>query len=116
MLQSAHLPARLGRRSDRSAIPTPFTRQGRPRIRRLTSGLRPGLTNMKLSRFVPYYAGAAERGTIAKAREDSFGKRDALKAMRVYCSKWCLNRALVTELPIQLNCPQILQTRSTLAR
>jgi hypothetical protein len=44
---------------------------------------------MKLSKFVPYYdrligqtLGADERGTIAKAREDSFGKRDALKAMR----------------------------------
>jgi hypothetical protein len=37
---------------------------------------------MKLSRFVPYYAGADERGTIAKAREDSFEKRDALTAMR----------------------------------
>ncbi|VXC39411.1 hypothetical protein SPHINGOT1_10041 [Sphingomonas sp. T1] len=44
--------------------------------------MRPGLTNMKLSRFVPYYAGADERGTIAKAREDSFEKRDALTAMR----------------------------------
>ena len=78
---------------------------------------------MKLSKFVPYYdrlleqtLGADERDTIAKAGEDSFGKRDALKAMRVYCSKWCLSRTLITELPIQLNCPQTLQTRSTLAR
>ncbi|MBD8549866.1 HIRAN domain-containing protein [Sphingomonas sp. CFBP 8764] len=64
----------------------------RPRVRGLTLGVRLGLIyvgHMKPSKFVPYYErllgrtlGHDELDAIAKAREDSIGKRDAVKSMR----------------------------------
>jgi hypothetical protein len=78
---------------------------------------------MKLSKFVPYYdrllgqtLGLTNAARSLRPAKIALENETPSKQCVPHCSRWCLNRILVTELPIQLNCPQTLQTRSTLAR